>query len=136
MNRVKMLAQIEGEIEAKLLSLGVWQRRGLAVLVFGLMALGQAQLSKIAEGVPEEGSYNTVRQRVKGWVSKAALGLGEVRYDWVRWVWKEYGGRRAVLLVDETKLGDRFGVMLVSLAYAGRAIPLWWRCDGANAAAA
>ena len=84
MNRIKMLAQIEGEIEANLPSLGVWQRRGLVVLVFGLIALGQAQLSKIAEGVPEAGRYNTVRQRVKRWVSQAALGGGAMRYEWVR----------------------------------------------------
>ena len=132
MNRVKILAQIGAEIEANLPSLGVWQGRGLAVLVFGLMALGQAQLSKIAEGVPEEGSYNTVRQRVKRWVSNREMRLEAVGYEWVRWVWRKYGGTRAVLLVDETKLGDRFGVMLVSLAYDGRAIPLWWRCYQAN----
>jgi hypothetical protein len=136
MNGVKRLAQIGEEIEENLPSLGAWQRRGLAVLVFGLMALGHAQLSKIAEGVPEEGSYNTLRQRVKGWVSNRELPWVKVGYEWVRWVWRQYGGQRAVLLVDETKLGDRFGVMLVSLAYDGRAIPLWWRCSKAKDAPA
>ena len=78
MNRIKILAQIGEEIEANLPSLGVWQRRGLAVLVFGLLGVGQAQLSKIAEGVPEEGSYNTVRQRVKRWVSHRERRWGGV----------------------------------------------------------
>ena len=72
-------SRVDGEqIEENLPSLGVWQRRGLAVLVFGLLTLGQAQLSKIAEGVPEEGSYNTVRQRVKRWVSNRDLSWVEV----------------------------------------------------------
>ena len=84
MNRVKILAQLGEEIEANLPSLGVWQQRGLAMLVFGLMAVGQGQLSKIAERVPEEGSYNTVRQRVKRWVSNremswVAVGSGVMR---------------------------------------------------------
>jgi len=136
MNRVKILAQIGEEIETKMLNLGVWQQRGLTVLVFGLLMLEKAQLSKIAEGAAEEGSYNTVRQRVKRWVSKATFPLNAARYDWIRWVWSKYGGSRAVLLVDETKLGERFGVMLVSLAYAGRAIPLWWRAYRANDAEA
>jgi DDE family transposase len=135
MNRAKMLTQIGEEIEENLPSLGVWQRRGLAVLVVGLLSLGQAQLSKIAEGVPEEGSYNTVRQRVKRWVSHSGQWVVAVGEEWIRWVWRKYGGQRAVLLVDETKLGQRFGVMMVSLAYAGRAIPLWWRCYRANEAA-
>lgn len=51
-------------------------------------------------------------------------------------MWSKYGGQRAVVLVDETKLADRFGVMLVSLADDGRAIPLWWRCYVANDAQA
>ena len=42
---------------------------------------------------------------------------------------------RPLLLVDETKLGDRLAVMRVSLAYEGRAIPLVWRCYVANSAA-
>src|SRR5258708_40075917 len=104
MNREKMLAQHGEEIEENLPSLGGWQGRGLAVLVFGLMALGQAQLSKIAEGVPEEGSYNTVRQRVKRWVSNREIPLEAVGYEWVRWVWIQYGGAGAVVLVDGTKL--------------------------------
>lgn len=79
MHRVKMLTQIGAEIEENLPSLGAWQSRGLAVLVGGLMALGQAQLSKIAEGIPEEGSYNTVRQRVKRWVSHRQLPLSAAR---------------------------------------------------------
>lgn len=52
MNRQETGAQIGQEIEARLASVGAWQQRGLAVLVFGLMASGQAQLSKIVEGVP------------------------------------------------------------------------------------
>jgi hypothetical protein len=39
-----------------------------------------------------------------------------------------------MLLVDETKIADRIGVMMVSLAYEGRAIPLVWRCYRANSA--
>ena len=56
MNRQEMLTQIENEIEENLPRLGAWQGRGLAVLVFGLLCVRRAQLSQMAEGVPEEGS--------------------------------------------------------------------------------
>jgi hypothetical protein len=36
--------------------------------------------------------------------------------------------------VDETKLADRVGIMMVSLAYGQRAIPLCWCCYRANSA--
>lgn len=136
MNRQKMLTQIGNEIETNLPSLGAWQAVGLAVLVFSLIAQGRAQVSKLAEGVPEEGSYNTVRQRLKRWLSNPRLNWERVGDEWVRWVWSRYGCARAVLLVDETKLGDRFGVMMVSLAYGQRAIPLRWWVYKANDAEA
>ena len=40
--------------------------------------------------------------------------------------------RSIVLVVDETKLKARFGVMVVGVVYAGRCIPLGWRVDHAN----
>ncbi len=136
MNRARMVTQFSGQIERHLPSLGAWQAVGLAVMVVGLVSQGWAQLSRIAEGIPEAGRYNTVRQRVKRWVSNDRLDLTKVREEWIGWVWRSLGTVRAVLLVDETKLGDRWAIMMVSLAYAGRAIPLYWRCYAANDAAA
>ncbi len=86
MNRQGMLAQIDQEIETNLPSLGFWQALGLGLMVLGLVGQGWSQLSKIAEEVPEEGSYNTVRQRVKRWVSNPRLDLTAVRYEWIKWV--------------------------------------------------
>lgn len=48
-------------------------------------------------------------------------------------MWSSCQFKRPVLLVDETKLSDRLGVMMVSLAFEGRAIPLLWRCYWVNA---
>lgn len=39
-----------------------------------------------------------------------------------------------MVLVDETKLGQWVGVLKISLAYGGRAIPLFWRCYPASQA--
>lgn len=132
MNRQEGLYQIETMLVENLPSLGRRQALGLAVLVLGLVSEGWIHLSRIAEGASEAGGYNTVRQRAKRWVSNRQANMDRVKEEWVRWVWAGYGNRRAVLLVDETKLGERLGVMMVSLAYAGRAIPLWWRCYYGN----
>lgn len=56
-------------------------------------------------------------------------------YWWVKWVWERCDLPRAVLLVDETKLGEWIGVLVVSLAFEGRAIPLMWRAYIANSQA-
>ncbi len=47
-------------------------------------------------------------------------------------MWTGWKHHFTILSVDETKLGEGLGVMMVSLAYEGRAIPLLWRCYYAN----
>jgi len=71
---------------------------------------------------------------LKRWLNNDAFELEGCWQAWVEWVWKASELPRAILLVDETKLSDRIGVMMVSLAYGERAIPLVWRCYGANQA--
>ncbi len=46
------------------------------------------------------------------------------------------GSGQVTLVVDETKLDDRIGVMLVGLAWEGRCLPLAWRTYRANSRAA
>ena len=54
---------------------------------------------------------------------------------WTGSVVRELKLKQVVLVVDETKLKDQFGVMVVALAYEGRSIPLAWRVYRANDAA-
>ncbi len=78
------------------------------------------------------GKRETVKQRLKRWLKNERIQVQAACYDWIQWVWTGWSITRPILLVDETKLGERLGVMMVSLAYEGRAIPLLWRCYYAN----
>lgn len=135
MNR-NIVYRLGDELAQHLPILSGKQARGLAVACAGLSVEKHCGLSRMAEGIPEMGSVNTVRQRLKRWISDPTLRVMEVCEEWIEWVWSRWGMQRALLLVDETKLNDRLGVMLVSLAYAGRAIPLVWRCYKADEAGA
>jgi hypothetical protein len=115
-------------------SLGKWQAIGLTLACIGLVLEKHCGLSRMAEALPQVGCANTVKQRLKRWVSNERIRVLPACYDWIAWVWSQWGMTRPVLLVDETKLNDRLGVMVVSLAYAGRAIPLVWRCYYADRA--
>src|SRR5688572_1969482 len=122
----------EARIREQLKSLGVWQARGLALFSYGVMKARHSSLSRIAEELGEHGSAATVERRLKRWIGNPRINLQEVSREWVQWIWSASQQERAILLVDETKLGDRLGVMMVSLAYENRAIPLVWRCYEAN----
>ena len=126
------LYRLSAEIEQRFPSLGKWQAKGLALACWGLIIQEQCQVSRMAEALPEWGAFNTVRQRLKRWISNPRIGVTNACYEWVSWVWSSCQFKRPVLLVDETKLSDRLAVMMVSLAFEGRAIPLMWRCYYAN----
>jgi hypothetical protein len=53
---------------------------------------------------------------------------------WSRSVVKALKQRQIALVVDETKLKDQLGVMVVGVVYEGRCIPLAWRVYRANSA--
>jgi hypothetical protein len=126
--------QLQAEIEQRLPSLGKWQALGLTLMVLAIAVQEGCHLSQLAEQLPDWGGFNTVKQRLKRWVQNPRLNVTAACEEWVGWVWSSCRSARPVLLVDETKLGDRIGVMMVSLAYEGRAIPLLWRCYRANSA--
>ena len=118
------------------LPLGAWQREGLAMWGYGIVKGRHGQLSLLAEELSEFGSIETVRKRLNRWLSNERINIERVCEAWIRWIWSAMpAGSRAILLVDETKISDRMGVMMVSLAYQRRAIPLMWRCYQANSAA-
>lgn len=135
MNRTQVY-QLSAELAQQLPSLKRKQADGLAMACAGLSQGKHCGLSRMAESIPEMGSVNTVRQRLKRWVKDETLCVQSVCEEWVAWVWSRWQMKRALLLVDETKLQDRLGVMMVSLAYAKRAIPLMWRCYTADEAGA
>jgi len=113
-----------------------WQATGLAIFSYGIVVAEACQVSKVAEGLALLGKIPSVERRLRRWLDKDEIEIGGCWESWVKWVWSACELPRAILLVDETKLGERIGVMMVSLAYGGRAIPLVWRCYWANDAEA
>lgn len=124
--------RLRQEIGQHFPSLGKWQVVGLAIACMGLLIQQHCGLMRMAEAVPEIGNRQSIKQRLKRWVKNERIAVLPACYDWIRWVWSSWRIARPVLLVDESKLSDRIGVMMVSIAYEGRAIPLVWRCYLAN----
>jgi hypothetical protein len=123
------------EINKHFPSLSKRQGVTLALACIGLILSRHCGFTRIAEALPNVGTTNTVRQRLKRWVKNDHLAVLPACRDWIRWVWSSWEMQRPILLVDETKLGAHLSVMMVSLAYEGRAIPLIWRCYYGNSAA-
>lgn len=130
----KLLYQWIELIQKQFYNLGKWQAVGLAIYSYGVVLSEHCQGSKVAESLGFLGRFTSLERRFRRWLSNRRINMDACFAVWIAWVWKSFDAPRAVLLVDETKLGNRIGVMMVSLAYEHRAIPLVWCCYRANSA--
>lgn len=122
-------------IRMQFTNLGAWQATNLALFSFGIVLAEHSQISKVAEALAFFGRITSIERRLRRWLANPRFDLDACWAVWIAWVWNSLEAPRAVLQVDETKIGDRWGIMMVSLAYEQRAIPLVWRCYRANSAA-
>lgn len=109
-----------------------WQAVGLALFSFGVVMARHCQVSQVAEALAVLGPIPGLERRLRRWLANPRVDLDGCFEIWIAWVWRSLDVPRAVLLVDESKIADRMGVMMVSLAYGQRAIPLVWCCYRAN----
>lgn len=129
-----LLYQWTATIEQHFTNLKKWQAYGLALFSYGIVVARHCQISRVAEELALVGTLPSLERQLRRWLANHRIDVELCWQRWIEWVWKSLDGPRAVLLVDETKLGSRVGVMMVSLAYENRAIPLVWRCYRANSA--
>lgn len=123
------------EIKTRFTGLKKWQAFGIALISYGIIKARKSQASLIAEELPEFGKASTVERRIQRWMANPRIEIGIVCDSWMSWVFEKYHGKRLYLLVDETKISDRIGCMMISLAIQNRAVPLIWKCYRANSSA-
>jgi hypothetical protein len=92
-----------------------------------------SQIRKIAGMAP--GKAESQRRRLQRFVSQE-INLDRFFKAWTTSVVNTMKVKQVVLAVDETKLRDQLGVMVVGVVMQGRCIPLAWRVYRANCAQA
>ena len=114
-------------------NLSLPQARVLAAFSFGLGLSGRCTLSVVARALSRLGKPDTVERRLQRFISNPRIDLADCCANLSRWVIGSLPAQQPLflmLLVDETSLQAhlKVKVMVVSLAYRGKAIPLAWRC--------
>lgn len=127
-----VLYQWREEIATRLPSLNSWQAENVALFSLGVIRAESSQQEQMARQVVCGEQVASATRRIRRFEANQALKLDAVFSDWTRWVIGAIDTERVYLLVDETKVADRLGVMVVGVAYEGRCIPLAWRCYPAN----
>jgi hypothetical protein len=128
-----ILYQWESEIARHLLSLNSWQVANVALLSYGVVKAKSSQQMAICQQLGEYGEAASLERRFQRFLSNDGVRVSAVCREWVRWVWQALGCPRQIhLLVDETKLSQHLGIMVLGIAYENRCIPLVWHCYQVN----
>ena len=115
----KLLYQFEPILSAHLPCLKGWQQANVALFSYGVIQAESCQQGAIARAVSCAEQVESDSRRFRCWLANPAVDLAAFFEAWSRWVVSSVGGEAITLLVDETKLHDRIGVMMVGLAWQG-----------------
>jgi hypothetical protein len=127
----EILYQWNKEVRKAFAHLSKPQAHLLAAFSLGAAKARSCTLCKIAQCLFVLGSLSAVERRCQRFLANALVDWQAGSAALARWVLSRVRPKRGkplVLLVDETSLHEHLKVMVVALAYRGRAIPLAWWC--------
>lgn len=128
----RVLYQWSEEIAMRLPSLNSWQTANVGLFSYGVVLSESSQQMRIARKVVCGEQVDSAARRLRRFIANEQVNMAAVFVEWTRWMVSCLETKQVVLLVDETKLKDQLGIMVVGMAYEGRCIPLAWRCYTAN----
>lgn len=130
-----LLYQWEQELAQRLDCLNSWQQANVALFSYGVIRAESCQQATVARQVSCGEAVASTARRWRRFLNNTRFPLEDFFTQWSGWVVTSMGSPSVTLLVDETKIHDRIGVLLVGLAWEGRCLPLAWRTYRANSAA-
>jgi len=99
----------------------------LVALICGIVGSGHVHLPKIAEHAPSFGAKSeSLIQRFRNWVQNDAVSWDICFLPCAQALLEGLAGRAIVLAIDGSTVGRGCVTLMVSVIYAGRALPLAW----------
>ena len=106
----------------------ITQIRNFALLVYGIYQSRSVYLSRIAGKIPGKAKLQSTIKRLDRFLDNPAIRVREwykpIAVEWLAEQYAKIGEIR--LIVDGTKVGFGHQLLMVSLAYRKRAIPISW----------
>lgn len=123
-------ASVGAELLLRLPGQNKKQREGLALLVSTALAVRSVNLNDLASALPRQAERLDMRYQ---WISRV-LGNDLIEVDAVMAPFARevlaraaQGGRRVVLAIDQSQANAGHQMLMISLRFGGRALPLAWR---------
>lgn len=106
----------------------ITQIRNFALLVYGIYQSRSVYLSRIAGKIPGEAKLQSTVRRLDRFLDNPAVRVREwYKPIAVEWLTEQFGRLGEIhLIVDGTKIGFGHQLLMISMAYRKRAIPIAW----------
>lgn len=98
----------------------------MAWLLAGIFASRSVQLGRVASKIPGNAVRTSVVRRLERWVANGQIRVRDWYEPVIQPILQAQAGREYRLVVDGSKVGPWHQLLLVSLAYRHRTIPLAW----------
>jgi len=100
--------------------------RNMAWLVVGIYRSRSVHLSKVASNIPALAVLASVTRRVDRFLANPTIRVRDWYEPIAKWLLAGLVGREMRLIVDGSKVGFGHQLLVVTLAYRSRALPLAW----------
>jgi hypothetical protein len=100
--------------------------QNMAWLITGIFLSRSVHLSRIACKLPGQATLNSLTRRLDRFLENAAVRVRDWYEPIVKELLEQRKGRQIRLIVDGSKVGFGHQLLIVTLAYRRRAIPLVW----------
>ena len=114
-------------LAARLPSVRTSQLDTLAVVVVGITQSISAQLGKIARAMPLDTTQYAKEQRLRRFLDNERITQADHYQPLVRAALTGLKGQKVQLLIDRVLLQDRHNLLLVSVGFRRRSLPLAWK---------
>ena len=128
----RLSGSIERDLRVRETGLQLPHIKGLADLAASVLHCKSVNSSEIAAVLPRAGKNDDSRYRViNRWLQNPMIRPLSVMKVFVKELTEKAcrGGKRAVLMMDQSKVGDGFECLMISLRLGERALPLVWHVD-------
>jgi Transposase DDE domain len=102
------------------------QVANLSLFVIGAVQSMSSQLAKIARAMPLKTTHMAKEQRIRRWLDNPRITQADHYHPIVKQALHGLKGQRVQLLLDRVVLQDTHNLLVVSVAFRRRSIPLMW----------
>ncbi len=132
----ELAAGISADLQRRLPGQRKTQRDKLALLVATMLDARSANLMALAASLPRPAERADMRyQWIARFIDNPLVVCDEVMHPFACEVLAKAAARgRVVLIMDQTKASDRHQILMLSLRFGERALPLAWRVEATKGA--